>query len=75
MLVIDRKLEFWTAMEVSRRVISAQWWRVFALLILGALLALLGLIGLIIGVFVTLPICIGAVAYAYEALCNPPPKA
>ncbi len=75
LLVIDRKLEFWTAMEVSRRVISAQWWRVFALLILGALLALLGLIGLIIGVFVTLPICIGAVAYAYEALCNPPPKA
>jgi uncharacterized membrane protein len=35
---------------------------------------MLGLIGLLIGVFVTLPILIGAVVYAYEDLCNPPAK-
>jgi uncharacterized membrane protein len=75
MLVIDRKMEFWVAMEVSRRVITAQWWRMFALLIVGGIIAVLGLLGFIIGVFVTLPIFIGALVYAYEDLCNPPPRA
>lgn len=72
LLVIDKRLEFWCAMEVSRRVITAQWWRMFGLLLLGALIALLGLVGLLIGFFVTLPIFIVAVAYAYEDLCRPP---
>ncbi|MBS0662885.1 MAG: DUF4339 domain-containing protein [Verrucomicrobia bacterium] len=75
MLVIDRKLEFWTAMEVSRRVVTSQWWRMFGLVLLGAIIAALGVIGLIIGIFVTIPICVGAMVYAYEHLCNPPPKA
>jgi hypothetical protein len=71
MLVIDKRLEFWAAMEVSRRVITAQWFRVFALILLGGIIAALGVIGLFIGVFVTIPILVGAVAYAYEDLCNP----
>jgi len=75
MLVIDRKMEFWAAMEVSRRVITAQWWRMFGLLILGGIIALLGLLGFIIGVFITVPIFVGALVYAYEDLCNPPPRA
>jgi len=75
MLVIDRKMEFWAAMEVSRRVITAQWWRMFGLLIVGAIIAMLGLLGFIIGVFITVPIFIGALIYAYEDLCNPPARA
>jgi len=71
-LVIDKKLEFWAAMEVSRRVITAQWWRMFGLLLLGALLCMLGAIALIIGMFVALPIYMAAMIYAYEDLCNPP---
>ncbi len=73
-LIIDHKLEFWTAMEVSRRVITAQWWRMFGLLILAWLIGMLGVLACIIGVFVTAPICMGAIVYAYETLCNPPPK-
>ena len=74
LLVIDKRLEFWAAMEVSRRVITAQWFRMFALILLGALIACLGVIGLIIGVFITIPILIGAIVYAYEDLCNPPAR-
>lgn len=74
MLVIDKKLEFWSAMEVSRRVITAQWWRMFGLLILASIIAALGIVGLVIGIFITIPIYIGALVYAYEDLCNPPPK-
>jgi uncharacterized membrane protein len=75
MLVIDRKMEFWVAMEVSRRVITAQWWRMFGLLIVGAIIAVLGVLGLIIGVFITMTIFVGAIVLAYEDLCNPPPRA
>lgn len=74
-LVIDKGLGPWTAMEVSRRVITRQWFRVFAVGFCGVILALLGIIGLIIGVIFTLPFAFAAILAAYEALCNPPPKA
>ncbi len=75
LLVIDQKLEFWTAMEVSRRVITAQWWRMFGLIILAAIIGMLGVLLLIVGVFFTIPITMGSLVVAYETLCNPPPKA
>ncbi len=74
-LVIDKGLGPWTAMEVSRRVVTGQWFRVFITLFCGGILAMLGLIGLIIGVFFTIPLMIGATLCAYEDLFNPPPPA
>ena len=74
-LVIDQGLGPWTALEVSRRVVAKQWFRVFFVVFLGAILTLLGLIGLFIGVLFTLPLMIGAVLYAYQDLCRPPPRA
>ncbi len=71
LLIVDKQLSFGDAMSVSRRVISAQWWRMFALLLLAMLVALLGLVGFIIGIFFTLPLAFGALVCAYEALCNP----
>ena len=71
-LIMDKKLEFWAAMEVSRRVITAQWWRLLGLALIGVLLALLGAVALIIGMFVTIPIYMVALIYADEDLCNPP---
>lgn len=72
LLIQDRKLDFWCAMEVSRRVITAQWWRMLGLMIVAGFFACLGIIGLFIGIFVTLPIVFGAIVYAYEDLVNPP---
>lgn len=71
-LIIDQGLSAWSAMEVSRRVITNQWFRVFFVVLLGAILAMLGMIALLIGVFITLPLAFGALLYAYEDLCNPP---
>ena len=71
-LIIDQGLGAWSAMEVSRRVITKQWFRVFFVVLLGSILAMLGLIGLVIGVFITVPLAFGALLYAYEDLCNPP---
>jgi hypothetical protein len=73
-LVIDKGLGPWTAMEVSRRVVTKQWFSVFFVMLLGGILTMLGFLGLFIGIFFTLPLMIGATLYAYEALCNPPPR-
>lgn len=71
-LVIDKGFGPWTAMEVGRRVVTRQWFRVFFVVLLGGILAMLGLIGLIIGVLFTLPLMFGALLCAYEDLFNPP---
>ncbi|HXN35919.1 MAG TPA: GYF domain-containing protein [Opitutaceae bacterium] len=70
-LATDKRLSFWDSMETSRRTITSQWWRVLGLILLGIPFALLGLAALGVGLFVTLPLIVGAQAYAYEDLCNP----
>jgi hypothetical protein len=72
MLVIDRGLGPWTAMEVSRRVIGRRWFSMLVLVICATILGMLGLLGLFIGVIFTLPLIFGSVLYAYEDLCAPP---
>jgi hypothetical protein len=69
LLVIDRGLGFWPALEVSRRVISAQWWRVLGLLLLALPFLLLGVAALGVGVLVVLPLIHGALVFAYLDLC------
>jgi hypothetical protein len=72
LLVMDQKLDFWTALEVSRRVVTAQWWRVLGLGLLSVVFLLLGAALLGVGIFVALPLMYGALVYAYEDLCAPP---
>jgi hypothetical protein len=72
-LVIDQGLGPWTALEVSRRVITKRWFSMLGLMICAAILTLLGLLVLIIGVIFALPLSLGALLYAYEDLCRPPP--
>lgn len=67
-LVIDKGLGPWTAMEVGRRLVTRQWFRVFFVLLLGSILACLGLLALFVGVFFTIPLLFAAAMYAYEDL-------
>jgi hypothetical protein len=59
-------------LEVSRRVVTPQWFRVFGAFLLGGIVAMLGLVGFLIGVFFTLPLVFGTLLYAYEDLFNAP---
>jgi uncharacterized membrane protein len=70
-LVIDQGLGPWTALEVSRRVVSRRWFSMFFLLICAGILGMLGIIGLGVGVIFTIPLAFGAILYAYEDLCRP----
>ena len=70
-LVIDKKYDFWTAMEVSRRVSHKQWWTLFGLLIVVFLINVIGILACFVGWIVAAPISIAAIMYAYEDLFGP----
>jgi hypothetical protein len=70
-LVIDKKMEFWPAMEVSRRVVHRHWWSTFALVIVLALIACAGFLVCIVGALVTMPVASAALMYVYEDLFGP----
>jgi uncharacterized membrane protein len=66
MLVMDRGLDFWPAMETSRRSVQTSWFQIFAFFLLLFLLNLGGLLALGLGLLVTVPLshCILTAAYA-----------
>ncbi len=64
-LVVEKRLEFWDALETSRKIISKQWFSFFGLFFLIGLLNIAGAIAFGVGVLVTAPwsVCILAAAY------------
>jgi hypothetical protein len=67
-LAADRKMDFWLAMETSRKVIWRQWWSFFLLALLGIFVKFLGTLCCFVGYYIAAPVVIGALAYAYEDL-------
>ena len=70
-LVVDKKMEFWPAMEVSRRVVHRHWWSIFALVIVSGLIAGAGFLVCGVGALVTVPVASASLMYAYEDLFGP----
>ena len=71
-LIIDRRLDFWTAMELSRKVITQHWWLMFCLVIVIALINVAGFIACCIGSLAAFPLGLGALMYAYEDIFSGP---
>jgi uncharacterized membrane protein len=69
-LIIDRGMDFWSAMELSRKTVARHWGQVFILLILSGLISIAGLLLCGVGMLATFPICIAALMYGYEEIFN-----
>ena len=67
-LVVDRRLDFWPAMELSRRTVHPQWFSYFAFVLLVVLLNLAGAVALGVGLLVTIPLSFCTVTAAYADL-------
>ena len=67
-LVIDQRMGFWEAMELSRKMVSKHWFVVFGFLIVYCLVAMAGVLACCIGIFVSIPIGIASVMCAYESI-------
>lgn len=65
-LVVERRLEFWAAMEASRRTITHQWFGIFALLFVLGLINFAGACLCGLGLLVTAPLSYGAIVAAYN---------
>lgn len=65
-LVIERRLGFWEAMEVSRKVVSRNWWSMFGFGVVCGLINFGGALLCGIGLFVTWPLTLLAAAFLYE---------
>ncbi len=72
-LILDKHLEFWPAMELSRRVVHRHWFSVFFVVLLSAIVAFLGVLAVVIGLLVTVPIAFAAPMCAYEDLFGSSP--
>jgi len=65
-LVMDKHLDFWSAMELSRKVITRHWWKFLGLALVSLLLLFAGVIACVVGVFVASPLVLASLMYAYE---------
>lgn len=65
-LVIDYRMEFWQAMETSRKIVTSSWFSFFGFSLLLFLLNLAGLLLLGVGLLVSLPVTSCAAAMAYR---------
>jgi len=71
LLVVDRGMGFWEAMETSRRMIGKRWFRMFFLYLAFIPLMIAGLLCFIVGMFVVLALMYAAIAAAYETAFRP----
>jgi len=72
LLALDKKVDFWAAMELSRKVVTRHWFGVFGLALVAILFLLAGTIACCIGIFVAGPIATAAMVYGYRDLFEEP---
>ncbi len=75
LLILDKRLDFWAAMELSRRVVTHHWWLAFGLCLLCVLWLLVGLLVCCVGFFIALPVTTAAIVYAYQDIFGSSPAA
>jgi uncharacterized membrane protein len=67
-LVIDHRMEFWQAMETSRKIVTKNWFSFFGFALLLGLVNLLGALALGVGLLVSIPVTACAAAVAYKEI-------
>lgn len=55
-LIIDRKMNFWEAMELSRKTVHAQWFAALALVLISGVVMIAGLVLCCVGALGTMPL-------------------
>jgi len=65
-LIVDRKFDFWEAMETSRKVISKRWFPFFGFVLVLVLINIVGALLFFVGLLFTIPLTMCAIAAAYQ---------
>lgn len=67
-LIIDKELDFGTAMKTSWQRVNRHWWQVFGLTILVGLISIVGIFACVIGLIFTVPVGIAVMMCGYETI-------
>jgi uncharacterized membrane protein len=67
-LVMDKGLDFWTAMGTSRKMVGKHFWLVLGLIIVCGLINMAGVLACCVGLFLSIPLVFSAFMYAYESI-------
>jgi uncharacterized membrane protein len=67
-LILDKRMDFWTAMKTSWKMVNKHWWQVFGLILLIELLNLAGFCACCIGLVFTVPVGFASLMFAYETI-------
>lgn len=67
-LIIDKQVDFATAMKLSWKMVNKHWWQVFGVIMLIALLNVAGALVCCVGLLFTVPVGFAALMYAYETI-------
>jgi hypothetical protein len=67
-LIVDKNIDFWPAMEVSRQKVNKNLFGLFGFFAVLSIINLLGCIPLLLGLFITIPLSVYAMSAAYEDL-------
>src|SRR6185503_18522664 len=65
-LIIDKRLDFWSAMELSRKMVCKHWFKIFGLSLVMLLVLAAGLMVFCVGIFAAIPVMVASLMYAYE---------
>jgi len=68
LFIVDKRMDFWPAMQASHAVVRNDYFGFTIFLILAFLVNVLGFLCLIVGLFVTIPLTFAAITIAYKEL-------
>jgi hypothetical protein len=70
LIIVDKKIDFWPAMEVARKVVSRHWWQMFGFALVCGLVLFAGGLLCGVGLFIAMPLVKAATVFAYEDIFN-----
>ncbi|MBM4287492.1 MAG: hypothetical protein FJ135_04975 [Deltaproteobacteria bacterium] len=65
-LIVDRRLDFWPAMELSRKTVHKRWFEVFGFFLILVLINLAGMLFFLVGLMITVPWTLCSLTVAYK---------
>ena len=74
LFIVDKKMDFWPAMQASHAVVKNDYFGFTMFLILAFLVNVLGFLCLIVGLLVTIPITFAAITVAYKEIVGFDPR-
>jgi uncharacterized membrane protein len=74
LFIVDKRMDFWPAMQASHNVVKNDYFGFTMFLILMFLVNLLGVLCCVVGILITIPISFAAITVAYQELVGFDPQ-